>query len=117
MSDTNKTLFTISCIITAISLFAAIQISFSISQYGELFQSFGAKLSENTKNVINYHYFGLVAPSLALLALIYSHKEKLNQTFKNIVYALAVVIFIITISWYSYAAEMMYSATMQIEKL
>lgn len=115
MSDTNKTLFTISCIITAISLFAAILTSYSISQYGELFQNFDANLPENTKNLIDYHYFGLVAPFLALLALIYLHKSKLDQTFKNIIYALAIITFIVTISWLSYADELMYSAIMQME--
>lgn len=115
MSQTNKALFTISCILIVISLFISIQISYAASVFEELFQGFGIEIPENTKNVLQYHYLGLIAPFLALFALIYFIKSNLGQTSKNIVYALSVIAFVITISWQPYAAGALYAPIMQME--
>lgn len=93
MTRTNKVLFTISCILVAISLFLSIQISYSAPVLEELFQSFDTEIAGNTSNLLQYHYLGLIAPILALFACIFFIRSKLNQTSKNIVYALSVITF------------------------
>ena len=115
MNRTNKALFTISCILVAISLFLSIQISYSAPIFEELFQSFGTEIAENTRNVLQYHYLGLIAPILTLFACIFFIRSKLNQTSKNIVYALSVIAFVITISWQAYTIEALYTPIMQME--
>jgi hypothetical protein len=115
MSQTNKALFTISCILVAISLFISIQISYATIVFEELFQSFNAEISENTKNVLEYHYLGLIAPFLALIASIYFIRVTLDQTAKNIVYALSIIAFIITVSWQPYATNALYEPIMLME--
>jgi len=115
MSQTNKVLFTISCLLVVISLFIAIQISYSVPQFETLFKNFDAKLPKNTIHVLEYHYLGLISPLLAFFASIYFIKSKLDQASKNIVYALSVITFIITISWQAYAVEAMYTPIMQME--
>ena len=115
MDQTNKVLFTISCILIAISLFIAIQISYSVPQFETMFKAFDVDLPENTRNVLEYHYLGFVAPLIAFIASIYLVKSKLNQTSKNIVYTLSIIAFITTISWQAYTAEAVYSPIMQME--
>ena len=115
MSQTNKALFTISCILVVISLFVSIQISYATTVFNELFQSFDFEIPENTKNVLEFHYLGLIAPFLAFIASIYFIRFKLSQTSKNIVYALSVIAFVITISWQPYAAGALNAPIMQLE--
>lgn len=80
-----------------------------------LFKNFGTNLADNTKFVLTFHYLGLIAPLLALVASIYFIKSNLSQTSKNTVYALSVITFIITISWQSYSIEAMYTPIMQMQ--
>lgn len=98
-----------------ISLLTAISISYSVPQFEIMFKSFNTGLPQNTKNVLEYHYLGMTAPLLSIVALIYFYKSQLNQRSKNIVYALSMITFIITVSWHGYASELMYSSIMLMD--
>lgn len=104
MSKTNKILFTISCLLVVLSLYISIQISYSVPQFGKLFESFKIEISESSKFVLEYHYLGLIMPFIALIASIYFIKHNPKQTSKNIIYALTAITVVVTLTWQVYAA-------------
>lgn len=115
MSQGNKVLFAISCILTVLSLWISFQISYAAPAFEELFTSFGTEISNETKIVLKYHYLGLMAPIIALIASIYFIKVNLNQANKNLVYIFSVITFVITVNWHFYAADALYTPIMQME--
>ena len=115
MSRTNKVLFTFSFLLTVLSLWISFQISYAAPAFEELFHNFGTEISDKTKIVLEYHYLGLIAPIIALIASVYFIKVNLDQTYKNLVYILSVITFVITVNWHFYASDALYTPIMQME--
>lgn len=115
MSRTNKVLFTFSSILVVLSLWISIQISYAAPVFEELFYNFGTEISDKTKFMLKYHYLGLIAPIIALIASVYFIKVNLGQTYKNLVYIFSVITFITTVNWQFYAADALYTPIMQME--
>ena len=115
MSKTNKILFIISCVLIALSLYLSIQISYAVPQFEKLFESFGTELTDNTKNILKYHYLGLIMPFIALISSIYFFKYTPKQSYKNIFYALTVITFVVTLSFQASVSEAMYAPIMNMK--
>jgi len=114
MNKINKILFTISSILVSISLYLSVKISYSVPQFEEMFILFDASLSNETRGVLKYHYFGLLAPILALVSLIYIFKVNTKKILKNTAYGLSVIAFILTLTWQAYTVNVLYTPIIEM---
>ena len=115
MSKTNKILFTISCVLIALSLYSSIQISYAVPHFEKLFEGFGTEITDNAKYILKYHYLGLILPFVALITSVYFIKSNLKQSSKNIFYTLSVITFVVTLSLQVYTSETMYASVMNMK--
>jgi len=104
----------ISSILVSISLYLSVKISYSVPQFEEMFILFDASLPNDTKVVLKYHYFGLLAPISALVSLVYIFKVNAKQILKNIVYGLSVITFILTLTWQAYTINVLYAPIIEM---
>lgn len=115
MSRTNKVLFALSSILVGLSLWISFQVTYAIPAFEELFDNFGTQINDKTQFVLEYHYLGLIAPIIALIASVYFIKANLSQTHKNTVYIFSVITFVLTVNWHFYASDALYTPIMQME--